>query len=324
MWESTKKAIEEYYENSSNLQMAIRTITKNSFVQSLIIFFIGFTILYCSEVNSIGHTVAITIMSASVFKFLLTSNAFTIQISKILKPIVHDNFVSLDFINTYKENKLLDIVEKGLHRFFELEFPQGNKKITNEFMKLIRGTGVYFEKSSICLKDTNKGDYVESITTKDYIFTVTDYRKLKRIRTFSSQRIKDLTNKEHFTVSSLTVDGELIEPSITYETSIENSIEMIRAFYEWPELSNGNHTIQEVTKMADTESIHIFSFSYPCLELNLCFEHDKTIIKPIIFTKFGRQIPSIVNGKLETSLKDGIILPNEKIFISYEIEKGLQ
>lgn len=315
------KNIKEYYKNSSNLQMAVKTVTKNSFVQALIIFFIGFTILYFSKSSSMGYTVGVTLMSASVFKFLLTSNAFTIQVSKILKPIVYDNFISLDFINSYQDSKLLDIIERALYRFFELEFPQGNKKITKEFMRLIRGTGVYFQKASISVQDTNKTSYVESTTTKKYEFTITDNKKFNKKRKFTSQLIDGLTTEEHFSIVKLTIDEQLVYPSLTHETFRENNIEMVRAFYEWPGLSNGNHKVEEIVKMADIECIHVFSFSYPCLEFTISFKHDNSIVKPIIYTKYGRQNPSNVNGRLESKLKDGIILPNEKVFISYDTKK---
>ncbi|WP_310439757.1 hypothetical protein [Sulfuricurvum sp.] len=313
------QTIKDYIDSSPTLKMAIESITKNSFVQVLLIIIAGLTLVAIFPDKTQYTTIGVTLISAAVFKFLLTSNAFTIQMTKTIKPIVFDNFVSMSFLKSYDKTKLLEIIETSIKVFHELKYGNRHEKISNQIIELIKHNQGYIISADIKIEDTNQGNYIKSRVTKTYTVYVSEDGVFSGERRFATPKVPGLTPEEHFHYEKLIIDGHEQIPSLIYSTSTENGTDIVRATHEWPFMSAGEHKVEEIAESIDIEHIHVYSFSKPCFDFKVSFSHDESIIMPMIYTKYGRENPNKINGALEYKLENAIMFPKEQIFITFNV-----
>ncbi len=307
--------LKKIIDNRPALRSLVKGLYRNVATQVLLAIIIGGIFIYFE--NNTLHTIGVTIVSVAIFKFFLSTDALTTLISKTNR----ETFLSLDFLKSYSDSKLNNIINQAVDVKISTNFKDLNiQPIKNEIFKVIDFDG-YYSNMSISYNDTVNGNFIESKQIKEYTFIARKSKKLKRTLTF--EEVDGINNDDYVKIEEFIVNGNNLTSEISYEYKVitKGDINNIKVIINYPSLEEGNSTIEEKSTRLTKNYMHAFAFDYPCSNLKIIFEHDTSIQNPVIYSKFGKEeVENHQHNKLAHNYNEKVLLPDEMFFITFEKE----
>ncbi len=307
--QKAKDAIISFLKIYPFVWLTLKTIYKNTFVQVLIFLLIGVTLLWYGEKskNQTFTTVAITIISASLFKFFISANAFTTVISKV----VRESFVDMEFLRYFQDKKLTDTTKLLIKEVNERKFTGISENLSKHILSMIESDAGYNESLEIIIDD--RVEDANKITTSRY--------KVHRV-TYKPENIKSeitFSHKDHgYCVKKFTLNQDDISEDVKKNVDISSDELVVR--YEVAMQSLENH-IEIVEQYSDTDTSHVIFFNKITSNVKVTYKHDDNIINPNILTRYGEIKESrSKNGELFIDFGDKIFVKDEFLFIKFNLK----
>ncbi len=294
------------------------SIAGNSFVQTLIFILIGIIILFFAkgENKEIINTVGVTIITASLFKFLLSANAFTNVISNVIK----ESFFDMTFIKDYRGSKLFSILDNVSDEILERNYQGIKKPLKMEIFNILGEQNGYYNSLTIEYEDSikdNNLNYTNQTVTIDNFSRFSEKYKSK----LTMEKIPGKDLKELYKVTSIKLNGEEIEiPKFDIKEYSQNGTNFVSFYFDFV-IEEGHTNIKIKNSFFDAECEHTFFMKKTCANIKVIYKFDDTIIEPKIISKYGEEDlkHSSYSGKsLQVDYGDKPFFKNEFIFIKFK------
>lgn len=288
--------------------IGLKSLYNNSFVQVLALIIIGILLLDHGENtnNQTIKTVAITIMTASLFKFLISANAFVSLISKV----VRESFVDMEFLRHFKSAKLFSTTKTLVEEISERKYGKIKKQLSEHIIKMLKDNG-YYSSIEITLEDSVKDGRIQTKGT--YIITchATKNESSRNCITFT------LADNNYKLISLFNNEDDLT-PQISEE--IEKNRSEKEIFYDIP-FQMGENKITLIEEYNDSDTMHAFFFNKISSNVKVIYKHDDNIINPVIISKYGELKESNTkNGELVRDYGDQVFIADEFVFIKFNLK----
>lgn len=306
--EKRDKVISKFIKIYPILWIFLKAIFTNTIVQVLFLLLVGSLLLsYGIKSNSQAmQTIAITIISASIFKFLLTANAFATLVSKI----VRESFLEKDFMEALSDEKIKNLMINSIQIHSKKNFDLIENQFSNFIIEALDSfTQGYY--SNLCITIQN------NIDTNGYIITKSTYA----FTCYSSK--KEIVNNEfefslgdnNYTLQKILINGIDITRDVKCEC---NQIEPKKLSYCLNLEAGENKIIIEESYKGEDPS-HEIHFNKVTTNVKVSYKHDDNIINPVLINKYGefKETKSLPNHIYRDFGKQ-IFLPGEFIFIKFQ------
>lgn len=294
------------------------SIVGNSFVQTLIFILIGIIILFFAKGDNkeIINTVGVTIITASLFKFLLSANAFTNIISNVIK----ESFFDMTFIKEYKSSKLFFILDNVSSEILERNYNDIKEPLKNEIKSILGEQNGYYKSLELEYNDTINSNGHTETTIKTSITNFSRFEETYKAR-MTLDAIQTLNADEHFKIEYIKINNEKL-PNINVENKevMRNGTKLIEFSYEFP-LNQGYSDIEIKSKSIDRATEHTFFMKKTSSNVKVIYKFDDNIIEPSIISKYGSielKNSRFTNNVLEESYGNRPFFKSEFLFIKYK------
>lgn len=294
------------------------SISSNSFVQTLIFIMIGIIILFFAkgENKEIINTVGVTIITASLFKFLLSANAFTNVISNVIKEC----FLDLTFIRDYKDSKLLTVLDNVSNEILDRNYKDIKEPLKAEIFSILGEQNGYYKSIKLEYSDITKDSGLTETTNSTTIVNISRYKEQYTAK-MTYEVIPDMELDEHFQLEYVKVnDNEVKDIQVNKKESVKNGTKLVSFIYEFP-IAEGESKIEIKTKAVDSATEHGFFMKKTSSNVKVSYKFDDTIIEPTIISKYGEtelKNSRYSNNILVEDYGNKPFFKNEFLFIKYK------
>lgn len=290
--------------------LTLKTIYNNTFVQVLLFLMIGITLLwYGQKINDQTFTtVAITIISASLFKFFISANAFVTVISKV----VRESFIDMEFLKHFKDAKLISTTKTLIKELNTRKFTQIEDNLSKHIFSILDADSGYNSKLDITIEDV----IVENIrhTTSTYKCT-----RVVALKDDISSSFTFNNSENEYKLQKVLLNNIDITAQISKNLIVSNNKKDIA--YKIP-MEAGENSIEIVESYYDSDQDHTIFFNQISSNVKVTYKHDAGIIYPKIITRYGEEKESRAeSGELYIDYGDKIFTKNEFIFIKFALKE---
>lgn len=304
-WKNIKSNIISLLKLYPIIWISLKSIYNNSFMQVILLIAFGIWLLRYGELNSnqTMQTVAITLITASVFKFLLSANAFVTLISKV----VRESFVDMEFLKHFKSDKLLSTTDTLVTETCKRKYAKINETLSSHIMNILNSDNGYYSSISILLEDKLEDNK---------IFTTCTYKLTTHIdkKELMPNGYKFSIDDNDFKIIKIILNDDDITEKVQEKLKIIDS----KDFEYNIELEKGKNILTIIETYYDTDFSHGIFFNKISSNVEVRYKHCSNIINPTITTRYGEVKESFTkDGELYRDYGDKIFVENEFLFIRF-------
>lgn len=298
--------------------LMFKSIFGNSFVQALIFILLGVIILFFAkgENKEIINTVGVTIISVSLFKFFLSANAF----SKVISGIIKEAFLQMEFIQTYNNKKLSDILKIILSEILTRNYKNIKDSVQKSVLDILSEQNGYYSGITLEYSDQIEANGIvksqQILYINNYSVTQEKYKAKTTIEKTALVEAEDMFKLEY-----VKINGEQIEnvKQVT-ENKRENGTDFTSFAYEF-DLPPGESKIEIKMDTKDPVYSHAFFIKKTSSNVKVIYKFGDTIMEPQIISKYGEEQLKKANfdsDKIEADFGDKTFFKSEFIYLKFK------